>query len=475
MYLFGTHILLFETHNEMGVDSSLRNDYGKLRWAAPAFKEGNPRMPTGSVTIHDILIHFIQSFQGFQLGGHEVTGRKLYEICMRTVRIDILRPEVAVAVIIVDDPLNVPKEKNKTQVKRMTAASKQSATSNSIDSMFYEDWQEMEFDLDKGFVNKIDGHSHLINLKRLKSTKQLRRKMCHFLREQLELEMLPENKTIIFDYDAKGPYIFQGDRCYQDTDLYHKLGEADLAILYWCRVFRARPVKVLTTDTDFMPLMVNYLMDTPASDLNSRVIWIYEKKAYVDMREFTDLVLDKSNLTPRAFALMCIASGSDVFIRSDQPFHGIGLDSIVHAVQRCEPRLTRSKFESDPGLLCPEEVDRFIRAVFTHKLSKSERSVVLTKKRKLEMVELGIKDPETFMDKQKRKIWPTTLIASRLSEHKKIKPPTEEGVAFAHEMLQFNLDYWTEWGWKEWASNASKREREPSAYTQAKTKMNEAE
>jgi len=312
------------------------------------------------------------------------------------------------------------------------------------------------------------------------------------------MEILPHGKTIIFDYEASGPYIFQDGRCRHATELYHKLGEADLAILYWCRVFRARSVKICTTDTDFMPIMLQYIMQTGSSHLNPFIVWVYERDSFVNMKSMYDLMWDPSGtcgLSPQSFVLLCIASGNDYFIKNQYCFHGLGLDYIVGGIQRLEEESTCSALFGEEGELKETGVDRFVRMVFTQKLdggggkAKKGKSkvddVLVTATRKRKMKEEAAREegePERLTKKRKKdnqneneegsnkkveasfcSAWNLERIGDRLSKQKTVNTPTPDAIKAAYECLNWNMDYWMA-SWTRWAVDASFREAEPTAF-----------
>jgi len=166
-----------------------------------------------------------------------------------------------------DDPERVPKHKQPEQKSRGVKAKKARVTSGRGLLFPYPDGSRI---VRGGIIVPPEDGEHevtqLIDLARLRMTRHMRKKLCDFLRDEFIREraaILPPGTAVIMDYDPAGPWVFTSTSAMQRKDFQHMFGEADLMLVFWCRVLRHMDIFVHSVDGDIIILLLNYVYRHP--------------------------------------------------------------------------------------------------------------------------------------------------------------------------------------------------------------------
>lgn len=163
----------------------------------------------------------------------------------------------------------------------------------------------------------------LIHSQRLWATRDLRAQVCEFIRHKVQYYPIPDGKTLWFDYLAAGPFQFVNmDQCQHRTDLYHKLGEFDLAVKFWLHQFQHLPTVVYSADSDFLCVFMLYLAANPNRKVQ-QVYWQRSANEIVSMNQLCEKLLSVLGLTAEEFVEDCVFDGTD-FTDKSKLMHGIG-------------------------------------------------------------------------------------------------------------------------------------------------------
>jgi hypothetical protein len=459
----------------MGIDTDIR----KLlleKWAPHAFIRGLGSGAVNKVVVDDVLTWLFQAHS--PAGDTMFTGQELCEMLYRRVLKAMDRQHCTVYVALCDDPNGVPTQKARTQAKRSEkdAAKNHPYPQGSVLSL-----EGIRGPYPDSVVKKLD-------ITRLMRSRHLRKAMWKLMNDNIRSYNFPTGKVFVFDFDITGPWIHSLAGPRHATELAHQHGEADISVLFYLWLFRGWHVEVRSTDTDGIPIILQYLKQTPLAQQPANVIWAYRQgkglEMAVDMKALTDSALKKTKLNYKQFVLACLVAGTD-FVEKAPLAYFFNLDDIFEAAKRIE-------IEEDEPIEM-KHVVYFSRALFTGRMKKqdkisiAEASTETGTKAKLKWEQAADQQPskkrkaDSTTESPAKKIKTEDAQADTTNSHQysdsstfhhydpqpglytldqihsykanaksglsRQKIPTEEEFQIAFDQISFNMHYWTE-NWK---------------------------
>lgn len=230
----------------------------------------------------------------------------------------------------------------------------------------------------------------------------------------------------------------------------HKLGESDLKMLFWLRVFHNHTCWVKSVDGDMLPLLLQYLKATePERPATAPVYWIY--KSWRGGKHDTGGTVNMSNLLERVhqqlkweteeLLVACILCGTDYFTKSSL-FHGIGYLYILYAVQQSRAQvatLFRVAGKNNPVTQdlndAAEAFEIIVRRIYNLRIlhrnlvsSTSELDALLAEDRKEEPLPPELVELRAVVEKKK---W------------KKMSVPTVDALDAELSSVLWHIHYWS--------------------------------
>lgn len=229
------------------------------------------------------------------------------------------------------------------------------------------------------------------DLRRVMGTGNDRTELWRYLNARLQSQTITDGKVLIFESSAEGPWFHSGDEHVHRTDLAHDHGEFDTSVQFWMWFFEQYPVRIVTTDTDMIPLVMSHLMQTKESSWNPHIQWVYmnqEHKALerfgviksdiyvVDMIKYYRMTPRNLGFTPQQYLFAVILAGTDHFDRHDV-FDGFAWRHIFEGVRLM-------------GLSAPEDgytikemiplLYRFMMQIYTAEIGTAKLNSMIKKK-----------------------------------------------------------------------------------------------
>lgn len=273
----------------------------------------------------------------------DVTGSQFFYFCMKPLQqfFDKKRNPTYKAFVFVDDKSKyIPYEKKETQDQR-----RRDTVPYHPYSIISREGIMAPADPDEWDENKITEYTapQKIDTRRLMhSNLRLRRRLFAFVVEEFlywSKRNLPEDAYVVFDLDYMGNeeakiMDWQGTRpTLSPIPLEHKIGEADLSMIYHaknahkypCEKLKDKSAELLkivfqTRDQDLIPLLYFHFSD----DALVTPIWLYDKNKIMDFKHFRAVTKHWSS---SIFMGLCILSGTD-FLKKKNATYQIGLATI---------------------------------------------------------------------------------------------------------------------------------------------------
>jgi hypothetical protein len=286
---------------------------------------------------------------------NDLSGDEFFNLVWEPVQEFLMKEENRAYVLGVDDKVNVKKKNLKTRTHSerqhrknasIAARNKKYAAKADAESKLTQQKVEAKVDISKnpyepGFTINDEGlvwpdaaAGALTTPLRFSVSRLMesdRTVIWAYLLEKIKKKHIPHNKMVIFDFKADGPWLFTTDSHHRHApELAHDTGETDLSVLYWCWYFYRFQVRLITTDTDTIPILLSYLYHVGEHYWNPRLEWQYlnqernalerfgPKKApnyYVDLLMMYREIPSATRLNIQHFILACILSGTDHYDR----------------------------------------------------------------------------------------------------------------------------------------------------------------
>lgn len=400
----------------MGLDTAIRKFIRDI--AVPSAWSISAKTHKGQVVIEDLLIRMMDLAHRTYPQSGPITGAELFSFVWDAVSTELMKPEFRAYVLVVDDKQHVKSKNLKSRVHKERTKARDDAVvaknrkyAEAADKQSKETGQVVEAKkdvsnvpykegftlIDEGLVwyppfpnelchfdgpgdtcvcgsncdLKLSDHHDAkeqqvpirFELSRLMATDRIA--IWEYFRNKLRQQHIPPGKLVIFDYHVNGPVFFgHSDAPHQHLDMAHDHGESDLSILYWMRQFRRHPLRIVSTDTDIIALILCYLFQTAQSDWNPVLEWQYKNQEFKPLERFGETkapfyVVDMlcvyrkwpeaMNMTIPQLLVACILSHTDHYDKH-LISSGFGFEPIFEAV-----RLLRDDL---PNVLLVHECDR---------------------------------------------------------------------------------------------------------------------
>lgn len=197
----------------------------------------------------------------------EISYLQLMENIKQLIKRKITEVGISTLVIVFDKAGLVPKEKQATQIKRKEASAKSGIKPYPIGTQLI---------AKQGIVTTNGSTDRVINISSLATSSHLRIQLATIIQNEiLSTIKFSDTTSIIFDYDITGPYWYYPNGTHiHRTDLANTIGEADLLLGYYTRMFmKTNPIIIDQTDSDIIPIILNVLL---RGSSNHPILW-YKK------------------------------------------------------------------------------------------------------------------------------------------------------------------------------------------------------
>lgn len=469
----------------MGIDCALRQLL-RQRFAPAAFSCVPPRQRY-NVVLDDLMTRVYFAYG--QSANGSFTGREFYDHFFSPVREALWSGKTKVYVGIADCSLGVPKQKASEQASRSQAAARSSAPERSVKPY------AANCKLTDDGISAPDGSVETFTASRLFHTRSLRPQIWAYVMSQLRKETWPDDTCFVFDFDFAGPWLFRpGQAPEQRLDLAHQLGEADLAMPYWCWKLQDYDVVIDTIDTDILPIMVAYLLeskgqapkqlhwrfpeayrsDEQLAELElhrqAQKAWASRHKkgsqaplspkpeppakkwgapakqlVWVDLLQVYDKVGDQSlqglQLTPQRFVAWCVLNGTD-FVKKKWLSHYCNPEIVLEALRRF-PQLDSLDLSEQQGV---ELWHSYCRLLLTIQLHSSKKLLTASRKPNAGPIELQASQANVLHRSVIEAALPAYAHGCRW--------PDVGDFLEADRLVRWNLHYWT----KSWQQHSLQRQ-----------------
>lgn len=396
---------------KMGIDANIKKEL-KEKWAPKAFIQGKCDMKNG-VRMADLTFTIRNACRGASPTGL-VTGQEIFNNIWAPCKASLTWQEALVYIFLFDYQPLVPKEKHKEQALRRK---------NLKLDPYPEEWvfsdlgigpKEIivdEFELGKGIKIKSQPNEEdkkeieLIHIERVMISFTMRSKLCTYLAKKIERTIIPGGGTVIFDHFPQGPLIKKGNNFRYMSEHRHQWGEADLAIIYWSRLFHDYPIALRTVDSDVIPTFLLYLAFHGSGDeyRTQPIYWEADIKNqyFVHMQTLQKQIQEDLKWNIADFVTAILMCGSDYVDKPDVTYN-IGIKDVFRAVQekKKDKRIQRIR----------DNVPWLVDSIW-----ETARGVGKT-----------------------WQVWDSTT--------KTYKPPSKETIDNVVRLFRFNLEYWS-WDW----------------------------
>lgn len=268
-----------------------------------------------------------------------------------------------------------------------------------------------------------------IFVKALFDNRDLRPKLWEFVcRNIVQSKIIPVGKTLIYNYDQSGPWVFTHEKGEHCPHYFHNHGESDLSAPYVYWLFYKYPIYVISIDTDFLAIATAYLHSIPEHFTPKSLIWICHRSKtledgtkqhyteYIDLKTTARKILQYYGFTIQQFMVAILLSGTD-YVEKSILSRQFGWELIFSAVQRSNIRQVNLN-----------TLRYYVRWQYTLFLQKE------------------YKDPEPFPETYLRNEIAGRKLEGRLIEYDEY--PDENKMKKALDQLQWQLFYWLE-SWKQ--------------------------
>lgn len=482
----------------MGIDGDIRTYLQAHSATAGAWIGGDGMVAAGGVNVEivDILteMHLLRNYRGDN--PNEFTGEQFYRIVRSWITKARASSNVGVFVICMDYQPYVPQRKHAEQKRRAAArasANKKTRSDYRSGSLFDDAGirekvplfrappsktqpavqQRMTIELlsdsDSDTETEPDPDAKVemyrgyrapvpFDMRVVLRQRKLRSLLMEYLAIRMRRDAVIPGMMVFFDYNN----VVQVLRCsrtgtswqYQQVKpavFTHKIGESDLKILFWLRVFHNHPCWVRSTDGDMMPLVLQYLKTTqPArSATDAPVYWIYKswrggKKdtgGVIRMHDLLEGLHQRLKWETEELMMACIFCGTDYFEKSSL-FYGIGYLYVLYAVQQSREQvavLFRVASKERPSVRELDEATEALQIIVRriYNLRILHRNLVST------VSEL---DALAAEDRKQEPLPPSLVELQQVVEKKKWKKmsvPTEEALENELPNVLWHIHYWS--------------------------------
>lgn len=246
----------------MGISTDIRNKLlNSAEACAHAFIEKQSFHPENGVMIFDILTDVYSLFNP-ATSNSSFTGMEFYHAVCRVVLRPLQNGHCHTVVVCLDDPDLVPVEKKREQAardsKRLVEPLPDSTEFIDEGAMLYPGFQAIRFDIKEAMANR-----------------SIRGRLFQFLLKCFRAHLLlPNNQTLIIDYEKTGAWVLQNGSWGRDLTSAHEYGEADLSMVYWLNRLwlsnRPSNFYIRSTDSDQIPILLNFLTHRYANPSSTR-------------------------------------------------------------------------------------------------------------------------------------------------------------------------------------------------------------
>jgi hypothetical protein len=447
----------------MGIDTLIR------KWlrdrVTPEAWSIQLRSGRGLVVIEDLLIALMSTQYSPALA--VMTGEQMFHQLWLKVHKVMMNDEATGYVIVVDDKPNVDAKHMKSRVHIERKAAKMAAVAANDEKqrkiaekksketgVFVQpekDLSQTPYPAD--FVIR---DTERFDIRRLLAGD--RRKIWAYLTEKLKGVQIPDSKLVIFEYDKLGPWVFTNGTSRQATEMAHDHGEFDVSLLYYLCYFAKHPIRVVTTDTDVIPIIIGYLVMLKAQKktelTNPSIDWVYTnqegnpierfgatKAPYyvVDMLKMARIIPARLDMALETFILGCYLSGTDHFDKK-LICHGYGFATIMESIKLCSRAVALRDQIPKPGLGSKRYLYTFHRLL----VSTTIRTMAAPADYLWDSDQIVLYGPKCINDDHSMSLSPDELSRSGAVQ------PTEAKFQEAFVQLTTNLRYWCV-DWQEYA------------------------
>lgn len=289
----------------MGIDTEVRDSMREY-WAKKSFtgvKEGLAKLSSDYVSVYDMLAYVLHELSPNYT--RRCTSIQFYQMVTDRVKRAFANEGARVFVCSVDD------EHNKSWLKRTTHV-KRDAASAAVP------YPETSAIVNDGIYDSATKKTEALDLDRFAVSRWLRPSMWLFVDRLIQMDnFYDRDHLFIFEFDKKGPKLYPGLDAWPRnvpmyTSLCHNHHEADPSLIFWvCRVFSTMKARIITTDTDVIPLLHQALSGTARDACNPAIIWTPNAEYAVDVLQLTKDCRDALGMTGEALAMACILCGTD--------------------------------------------------------------------------------------------------------------------------------------------------------------------
>lgn len=459
------HLLFLFTLLIMGIDTAIRK-WLRDRVAPEAW---GIHLPTekGLVVVEDLLIALMSTQWSKYLS--EMTGSMMFENIWHRVQTVLMMDHATGYVLIVDDKLNVQTKQMKSRVHDERRRAKE-ATLKANNEKFkiiaerksQETGEEVVAERDLSQTPYPDDYeitdSGEFDIRRLLAGD--RTKIWIYLLNKMKKKHIPPNKVVIFEYSKEAPWLFQELGAVQAKEMYHDHGEFDVSQLYFINYFAKHPIRIVTTDTDVIPIIFGYMIElqTMKKDkelLNPRIDWQYtnqevkplarfgkDKAPYyvVDMLKMARIIEARLELSLKDFVIGIYLSKTD-HVDKSLICNNYGFESIIEAVRLLSLSVAkRDQGPRPPGWTSKRYIYAFHRLLVSTKLrTMSPPANYEWDSNEIVVYKAEYKEPDVDLT--------VPLPPEQLTGREK---PTEAAFEELYQQLCFNLQYWLK-DWQQYA------------------------
>jgi hypothetical protein len=499
---FYFHAYNFNNHqyfiiHTMGIQSKLfeiTKSYATRAAQEQAFLTHVPPLHGPSCYLEDVLTTVLWN-PGENEGMY--TGQAYFQMFLRNFEKAFANHATDVAASI-DDPSNVPREKERIQLVRKIASDKSRAKRVKAVQLI-----PKHFDFnDDGMYdpNQPGAVGVQFSLEAFReSDRGIRQKMWNYFLTKLRQQSFPDNRRFWFEREMTGPWVINGtESCYQDCSLAHNHGEADPSLAFWLHklAFKSEGEHLIAVmkskDGDVLPTALYEIereekMNKSRSIFRKPIYWCRGPDKVIELRTYWEIVKTMLKMSATEYMILCILCGDDYFEHS-LVFYKLGPEKILAAMQEMisaggkgsSPFKAFEDCAGEPRLKGPivfgsgsqiEVFETLIRLIYTRHYTNSaantgmissyayggrEKDVGLSKfhsaltYRRLEELASaarikGIADKKKRLEtKQKKQAEKGEAIdvGAVFVEPDIVSLPSREKIAKAFQQLRFNLTYW---------------------------------
>jgi hypothetical protein len=323
----------------MGLDSAIRE--ACRTFLAPEAWHPAFAPVKGAVCLHDFLTSLV--------GATITSGNELFEKIWTPVKLALSGP-VDIYVIILDDGANVRRSGKKARVqkarleaRKKAAESKNAKIMASLESTEVDGEYVLKFTEEKlvcidpyepetqitdfGMLRPGDDEKEEpFEFARMMASQTLRHTMWDYICKRLTRMKLAQGKCVIFDYECEGPAMMFHSPEVNDpisSRFLHNHGEFDTTMQYYLWLFSDRAIRIVSSDTDVIALILAYIEAEPyGMKVKDLIEWGYyhssskaseSEHRVVNMRQLHALAPTRCGLNANQFVMACILSGTDMY------------------------------------------------------------------------------------------------------------------------------------------------------------------